>query len=185
MNWQWKPKQRVTYHVHRAHYRARTRYGEMIRVIQIIGIIGAIFVALGVILSLVACGPTTSSGPMGEQPVASAPASSPAQPTYTVPQQQAIASAQSYLSSDQGFSKLGLTQQLSSSYGEGFSRSLAKFAVNHVQVSWRHQAVLSARGYMNSQPGWSYSGLVKQLSSPYGEKFTLAQAEYAARAVGL
>lgn len=123
------------------------------------------------------------------QPVASTPAQptpvAPPQPSYSVPQQQAIASAESYLSDGQGFSKLGLIQQLSSHYGEGFSQKLARFAVNHVSVNWRHQAVLSARGYMSSQPGWSFNGLVQQLNSPFGENFTLAQAEYAAHKVGL
>ncbi len=38
---------------------------------------------------------------------------------------------------------------------------------------------------MQTQPGWSYAGLVDQLDSPYGEGFTRAQAEYAAHAVGL
>jgi hypothetical protein len=104
---------------------------------------------------------------------------------YTVPQQQAIASAKSYLSSEPGFSKAGLIDQLHSQYGEGFSKKLAVFAVNHIKVNWRQQAVYSARSYMKSEPGWSYSGLVDQLHSPYGEQFTLAQAEYAAKAVGL
>jgi Host cell surface-exposed lipoprotein len=113
------------------------------------------------------------------------PASSPAAPQYTVAQQQAIASAQNYLSMGQGFSKAGLIKQLHSRYGEGFSRKLAIFAVKHVKVNWFHQAVLSAKGYMKTQPGWSYSGLVQQLSSQYGEQFTVAQAQYAAKAVGL
>jgi hypothetical protein len=109
----------------------------------------------------------------------------PAAPQYSISQQQAIDSAESYLSEGQGFSKAGLYQQLHSQYGEGFSARLARFAVNHVRVSWKHQAVLSARGYMQSEPGWSYSGLVQQLDSPDGEQFTAAQAEYAAKAVGL
>lgn len=109
----------------------------------------------------------------------------PAAPQYTVAQQQAIASAESYLSDGTGFSRAGLYQQLHSQYGEGFSASLARFAVSHVSVNWYQQAVLSARSYMQSEPGWSYSGLVQQLDSPYGEQFTVAQAEYAAKAVGL
>jgi hypothetical protein len=109
----------------------------------------------------------------------------PAAPQYTEPEQQAIDSAESYLSMGTGFSKAGLIHQLDSSAGEGFSEKLAVFAVNHVSVSWRQQAVLSAKGYMQLQSGWSFSGLVQQLDSPYGEQFTYAQAVYAAHAVGL
>src|ERR1022692_4617905 len=106
-------------------------------------------------------------------------------PQYTTAQQQAITSAESYLSSGQGFSRKGLIHQLSSKYGEGFSGKLAVFAVDHVKVNWYKQAVISAKGYLRSGQGFSYSGLVEQLSSPYGEQFTLAQAQYAAKAVGL
>lgn len=106
-------------------------------------------------------------------------------PQYSVAQQQAIDSAQSYLDDEGGFSRLGLIDQLHSQAGEGFSKRLAVFAVDHVQVNWKHQAVLSAESYMQSEPGWSFSSLVDQLDSPYGENFTYAQAVYAAHRVGL
>lgn len=131
--------------------------------------------------------PVATSAPAAVPTTAAPVATQPAQPAFTIPQQQAVASALSYLSDGQGFSKAGLFKQLHSSFGEGFSVKLARFAVrqfDHPNV-WRHQAVLSARGYMQSQPGWSYSGLVQQLDSPYGENFTVAQAEYAASRVGL
>jgi Domain of unknown function (DUF4190)/Host cell surface-exposed lipoprotein len=128
-------------------------------------------------------GPATSSAPSSAPVTSAAPA--PAAPQYTTAQQQAIDSAESYLSEGQGFSKAGLYQQLHSQAGEGFSASLARFAINHIRVNWKHQAVLSARSYMQTEPGWSYSGLVQQLDSPDGEQFTVAQAEYAAKAVGL
>jgi Host cell surface-exposed lipoprotein len=118
-------------------------------------------------------------------PAAPAVPAVPAVPQFTTAQQQAIASAESYLQSEPGFSKLGLISQLHSPYGEGFSEKLAVFAVAHVKVNWFRQAVYAARSYMRNEPGWSYSGLVDQLHSPYGENFTLRQAEYAARKVGL
>jgi hypothetical protein len=99
---------------------------------------------------------------------------------FTTEQEQAILSAQSYLDSDQGFSKAGLTDQLTSSYGEGFSPSLARFAIRHVDVNWNEQAVLSAKSYVDSGQGFSYAGLVDQLDSPYGGQFTLAQAQHGA-----
>jgi len=106
-------------------------------------------------------------------------------PSYTVAQQQAITAAKGYLSMGQGFSKAGLIDQLSSPDGNGFSLKLARFAVEHVKVNWRQQAVIAARGYMSLGEGFSYSGLVEQLDSPDGGQFTVAQAEYAARKVGL
>ncbi len=95
-------------------------------------------------------------------------------------QQQAILSAQGYLDSGQGFSKAGLLDQLTSSYGEGFSPKLARFAIRHVDVNWNAQAVISAKNYLSSGQGFSYAGLVDQLQSPYGEQFTPAQAQHGA-----
>lgn len=103
-----------------------------------------------------------------------------APPQFTPAQQQVIDSAESYLTDGQGFSKAGLFHQLTSSYGEGFSPRLARFALAHLRVNWNRQAVLSAKGYLQSGQGFSYSGLVQQLNSPYGEQFTLAQAQHGA-----
>jgi hypothetical protein len=96
-----------------------------------------------------------------------------------VAEQQAIDSAQSYLAMGQGFSKAGLYQQLTSSAGEGFSHKLARFALAHIHVNWMHQAVLSARGYVQ-MGGFSYNSLVQQLHSSAGEGFTYAQAVHGA-----
>jgi host cell surface-exposed lipoprotein/uncharacterized protein DUF732 len=98
---------------------------------------------------------------------------------YTTAEQQAIDSAQSYLNMGQGFSKAGLYQQLTSSAGEGFSPKLARFALAHIKVNWMHQAVLSAKGYVQ-MGGFSYNSLVQQLNSPAGEGFTYAQAVHGA-----
>lgn len=109
----------------------------------------------------------------------------PAAPVYTASQQQAVDAAEGYLSDGEGFSRAGLIQQLDSPDGNGFSRHLATFAVDHVQVSWRHQAALAAEGYVSDGEGFSYSGLVQQLESPYGNQFTYSQAVYGAKAAGL
>jgi hypothetical protein len=108
----------------------------------------------------------------------------PAGPQYTVAEQQAIDAAEGYINMGSGFSREGLIQQLDSSAGDGFSRALATFAVNHIKVNWYQQAVESARGYMQ-MGGFSYSSLVQQLDSSAGEGFTYAQAVYAAKKVGL
>lgn len=101
-------------------------------------------------------------------------------PAFTVEQQQAILSAQNYLDSGMGFSRAGLLDQLTSPNGEGFSHKLARFALAHVQVNWNRQAVISAKNYLHSGMGFSYSELVQQLESPYGEQFTPAQAQHGA-----
>jgi host cell surface-exposed lipoprotein/uncharacterized protein DUF2510 len=104
-------------------------------------------------------------------------------PSYTVSQEQAIGSAKNYLSIS-GFSRSGLIQQLSSSYGDGFSKADATFAVNHIKVDWNEQAVRSAKNYL-SISHFSRAGLIQQLSSSYGDGYTVAQATYAVNHVGL
>lgn len=104
------------------------------------------------------------------------------EPALTVSQQNAIASAQDYLSF-QAFSKRGLIDQLSSRYGEGFPEADAVFAVNHIEVDWYEQAVKSAKDYLSFQ-SFSRSGLIRQLDSNYGEGFTHDQAVYAVNQVG-
>jgi host cell surface-exposed lipoprotein len=102
---------------------------------------------------------------------------------YTTAQENAIGSAEAYLSVS-GFSRAGLIQQLSSSYGDGYSKADATFAVNHLDVDWNQQAVRSARDYLSTSH-FSRAGLIEQLSSPYGDGYTKAQAIYAANHVGL
>jgi Host cell surface-exposed lipoprotein len=126
-----------------------------------------------------AAAPATSSAPA--PPVSSAPAA----PQYTVSQQSAITAAEQYLSMGEGFSREGLIQQLDSSAGSGFSVADAKFAVNHITVNWDQQAALAAKGYMQTEGGFSYSSMVQQLESSAGSGFTHAQAVFGAKSVGL
>jgi hypothetical protein len=109
----------------------------------------------------------------------------PAAPAITTSQQQALTSAQGYLSDGQGFSRTGLIGQLTSAYGEGFNQADATWAVDHSGANWNDQAVISAKGYMSDGQGFSRGGLIDQLTSAYGEQFTYAQATYAAGQVGL
>lgn len=104
-------------------------------------------------------------------------------PRYTVAQQQAIQSAQSYLDME-GFSRAGLIGQLTSNAGEGFRHADAVFAVNHIKVNWNNEAVEAAKSYLD-MGGFSRVSLIQQLTSKAGEQFTLAQARYAADHVGL
>jgi hypothetical protein len=123
--------------------------------------------------------------PAQQAPAAPAKPAKPAPPAVTASQQQALDSAQSYLSDGTGFSRAGLIGQLSSPYGEKFSVADATWAVDHSGADWDAQAVLSAKSYMSDGSGFSRAGLIDQLTSQYGEKFTLAQATYAANQVGL
>jgi hypothetical protein len=122
-------------------------------------------------------------------PSPSSPAAPPAPPSSgpagTASQMQALAAAGNYLGDGQGFSRQGLIDQLDSSFGSNFSVADATWAVDHSDANWDDQAVDCAKGYMGDGQGFSRQGLIQQMTSAYGNKFTEAQAEYAANAVGL
>ena len=132
-------------------------------------------------------GTSTLSAGTGTQTQAAAPVSTPAStaPAGTTSELQALASAQNYLSDGQGFSRQGLIGQLDSPDGDNFSVADATWAVDHSGANWDAQAVDCAKGYMNDGQGFSRASLIQQMTSSYGNKFTQAQAEYAANAVGL
>ena len=104
-------------------------------------------------------------------------------PAMTASQEQAIGSAESYLSFS-AFSRKGLIRQLSSDAGEGFSVADATYAVDHVKVSWNEQAAKSAKSYL-AMSHFSRKGLIHQLESSAGEGFTHAQAVYGVNKAGL
>ena len=97
-----------------------------------------------------------------------------------ITQQQAIKSAIDYIDY-KPFSRLGLIGQLSSEYGDGFSKDDAVFAVDYLEqnnlVDWSEQAAKSAQDYIDYK-AFSRKGLVGQLSSEYGDQFTPEEAEY-------
>jgi hypothetical protein len=167
---------------------------------------GAIILAVGAIaflaIVIVATSGSGSNGtaagsssvsaavPSSSSAVAQAPATAqpttqaPTTPSMTASQQQAVDSAQSYLSEGQGFSKQGLMEQLTSSAGEGFTESQAEYAISYLHPDWNAQAVDSAKGYLQLG-GFSRASLIQQLTSSAGEGFTEAQAEYAVNKVGM
>jgi hypothetical protein len=114
---------------------------------------------------------------------ASQPPAAPAGPTAS--QQQALTSAQGYLSDGQGFSRAGLIAQLDSPYGGQFSVADATWAVDNSGADWNAQAAIAAKGYASDGQGFSRQGLIDQLDSPYGGQFTYAQAVYGAGQAGL
>ena len=101
--------------------------------------------------------------------------------------EQAIKSAKSYLDFS-SFSKQGLIDQLSSDYGDKYTKDIAAAAVDYLEqngmVDWKEQAAKSAKKYLDFT-SFSRQGLIDQLTSEYGDKFTLEQAEYGVSQVGL
>ena len=105
----------------------------------------------------------------------------------TLSQQNAYASARSYLDFA-SFSRAGLLDQLTSEYGEGFPAPDAEFAISRLEaeggVDWNAEAAESAKSYLEFQP-FSRQGLLDQLTSEYGDQFTPEQAEYGVSQTGL
>ena len=105
------------------------------------------------------------------------------QPSMTKSQEQAIGSAEQYLSFSP-FSRKGLIEQLSSSAGDGYTKADATFAVDHITVNWNEQAAKAAKAYLEMSH-FSRQGLIEQLESSAGDGYTHAQAVYGVNKAGL
>ena len=92
---------------------------------------------------------------------------------------QALTAAKGYLADGQGFSQAGLFAQLTSSYGNGFNKADAEWAVARSGANWNAEALTAAKAYLADGQGFSQAGLIKQLTSSAGNQFTKAQAVYA------
>lgn len=144
--------------------------------------------AVLIVIAVIASHSSGNSPSAGQpQPAAPAASSAPAdtRPAGSTSELQALAAAETYLGDGQGFSRQGLIDQLDSSFGNSFSVADATWGVDHSDANWNDQAVDCAKAYMSDGQGFSRQGLVQQMTSAYGNKFTEAQAEYAANAVGL
>ncbi|MDU2693027.1 MAG: Ltp family lipoprotein, partial [Intestinibacter bartlettii] len=75
-------------------------------------------------------------------------------------------------------SKKGLYKQLTSSYGENFTKKQAQYAVDNVDADWNENALKKAEDYRDTM-SMSKSAIYDQLTSSYGEGFTSKQAKYA------
>ena len=104
-------------------------------------------------------------------------------PDETAGQKNARESAEQYLQTA-AFSRAGLIKQLSSQYGEGYSKADATYAVDHIDVNWNEQAAKAAKEYLANSP-FSRSGLIQQLESSAGDGYTHAQAVYGVNKAGL
>ncbi len=107
-----------------------------------------------------------------------APSAPPAASSnLTRSQQNAIRSAEDYLSFT-AFSRKGLIEQLQF---EGYSTEDATLAVDSIVVDWKEQAAKSAENYL-SFTAFSRSGLIDQLVF---EGFTREEAEHGVNEAGL
>lgn len=98
------------------------------------------------------------------------------------PQKNAVRSAEEYISMT-GFSRNGLIEQLSSSYGDDYRIADATIAVDSLNIDWNEQAIRSAKDYL-AMTGFSCNGLIEQLSSSYADKYTVSEATYGAQQAG-
>jgi hypothetical protein len=101
----------------------------------------------------------------------------PPKPKLTSAQQQAVGSAQDYLSFE-AFSRKGLIEQLKF---EQFSTKDATIAVDSMHINFYAQAVKTAKSYL-SQEHFSRGGLIDQLKF---EGYSTAQATYGVKHSGL
>ncbi len=89
----------------------------------------------------------------------------------------ALAKADTYANT-QHMSEKGLYEQLTSEYGEQFSKEAAQYAIDNVETDYNANALAKAKTYQETQ-NMSPAAIRDQLVSEYGEKFTAAQADYA------
>lgn len=76
-------------------------------------------------------------------------------------------------------SRKAVYNQLTSSYGEGFSTDAAQYAIDHMTgVDWNANALEKAKQYYYNM-SMSKSAVYDQLTSEYGEQFTASEAQYA------
>lgn len=99
------------------------------------------------------------------------------EPSGTVGQENALRSAEDYLSMSTGFSEKSLRDQLEY---EGYESEDIDWAIENVDVDWDEQCEKSAKSYMESS-SFSAAGLRDQLSY---EGFTDEQIEAGLAAVG-
>jgi Host cell surface-exposed lipoprotein. len=75
-------------------------------------------------------------------------------------------------------SKKGIFEQLTSEYGEKFSKEAAQYAIDNIKADWNKNALEKAKTYQKDM-SMSPEGIRDQLTSEYGEQFTAEEANYA------
>lgn len=149
--------------------------------LQVIGGIVVLLVAIGVIFGHKSNDPLIYTPPTS---AASAPSSDASDTSgLTVSQKNAIQAAHEYLST-QAFSRKGLIEQLSSSAGSGYPEADAIYAVDSLNVDWDAEAAHAAKEYLSTM-AFSRADLIQQLESSAGSGFTHEQAVYGVNQNGL
>lgn len=95
----------------------------------------------------------------------------------TTEQKNALKKAESYAKTLH-MSKQGIYDQLTSSYGEGFDKEAAQYAIDNIKWDWDANALEKAKSYRDTL-NMSKNKIYDQLISRYGEKFTKEEAQYA------
>lgn len=76
-------------------------------------------------------------------------------------------------------SKQAIYDQLTFDYGEGFTASAAKYAIDHIEgISWKKNALRKARSYQKKMK-MSKAAIYDQLIFEYREQFTADEVQYA------
>ena len=91
-----------------------------------------------------------------------------------------VGKAAKALVADWGYSRLGLIDELVEWEGHNKADSIA--AVDALKLDYNAQAKRAAQGYLEVEEGWTKAEMIDQLIY---DRFTSAQAEYGATAVGL
>jgi len=119
----------------------------------------------------------TSSAPTTTEEPATTTAPAPTKPTVPTEYISALASAEIYAST-MNMSKDSIYDQLTSEYGNKFTKESAKYAVDNVKADWNKNALKTAETYQ-TEMNMSPSAIYDQLVSANGNKFTPSQAKYA------
>ena len=122
----------------------------------------------------------TSSSTIGTSNRTANTATDSSKQSTSVPQeyQNALTKGLSY-AQNLHMSKKGVYDQLTSSYGEGFSADAAQYAIDNMTgVDWNANALAKAQEYYTGM-SMSKSAVYDQLTSEYGEQFTASEAQYA------
>lgn len=89
----------------------------------------------------------------------------------------ALKKAETY-SKTMHMSKKGIYNQLTSEYGEQFTKEAAQYAIDNMNANWEENALEKAKTYQDSM-SMSKNAIYDQLISEHGEQFTEEEAKYA------
>ncbi|MCG7305536.1 MULTISPECIES: Ltp family lipoprotein [Micrococcaceae] len=113
----------------------------------------------------------------GEKSSASTKTDKPTEKTIPTEYKSALRTAETY-SDTMHMSKAGIYEQLTSEYGEKFTKEAAQYAIDNLKADYKKNALETAKNYQESM-AMSPSAIHDQLTSEHGEKFTKEEADYA------